>query len=53
MNILIIIIIYFLKIDIEGGEFSWFQSLSKSQMDNISQMLVEFHFPYNQLPNMF
>jgi hypothetical protein len=37
----------FVKMDIEGGEFSWLKSLSETQMDNISQICIEFHFPFS------
>ena len=29
--------------DIEGGEFEWLQSLNSSHMNNIAQMVIEFH----------
>lgn len=38
----------FIKMDIEGYEFSWLRSLSMQQMDKISQIVIEFHFPFNQ-----
>ena len=36
------------KMDIEGGEFDWLNSLTTDHMNNISQMVIEFHFiqPY-------
>ena len=38
----------FVKMDIEGGEFEWLNSLTPSHMNNIAQMVIEFHFvqPY-------
>ncbi len=36
----------FLKLDIEGHEFSWFLSQSNENMSKISQMVVEFHNPF-------
>ena len=39
----------FLKMDIEGHEIPWFLSLDSKHMDNMSQMVVEFHFPFSPL----
>lgn len=36
----------FIKMDIEGGEFAWLQSLNQQQMDKISQLVIEFHQPF-------
>jgi len=36
----------FLKMDIEGAELSWINSLSSENLNNISQMVIEFHFPF-------
>jgi hypothetical protein len=33
---------------IEGGEFPWLKSLSQAQMDKISQIVIEFHYPFKQ-----
>lgn len=33
----------FLKMDIEGCEYDWINTLSKEQMNNISQVVMEFH----------
>ena len=33
----------FVKMDIEGGEFEWLNSLTTSHMNNIAQMVIEFH----------
>ena len=33
----------FVKMDIEGGEFDWLNSLNSEHMNNISQMVIEFH----------
>lgn len=38
----------FVKMDIEGHEFEWLNSLSFEQMDKISQITIEFHKPFNQ-----
>lgn len=38
----------FIKMDIEGHEFTWLKSLSSQQMDKISQIVIEFHYPFNQ-----
>lgn len=35
----------FVKMDIEGAEFPWFNSLSESQMSKFAQVVVEFHQP--------
>ena len=34
----------FLKLDIEGSEHKWFDYLNETQLNNISQMVVEFHY---------
>ena len=39
----------FLKMDIEGHEIPWFLSLDSKHMDSMSQMVVEFHFPFSLL----
>jgi hypothetical protein len=33
----------FVKMDIEGGEVSWIQSLDTSHLDKIEQLAIEFH----------
>jgi hypothetical protein len=33
----------FVKMDIEGGELDWLNSLNSEHMNNISQMVIEFH----------
>lgn len=38
----------FLKMDIEGGELEWFKCLSEEQLSCFSQMIVEFHYPFNE-----
>jgi hypothetical protein len=38
----------FVKMDIEGHEFAWLKSLNQEQMDKISQIVIEFHYPFNQ-----
>lgn len=37
------------KMDIEGHEIPWFLSLDSTHIDNIVQMVVEFHFPFSLL----
>lgn len=37
----------FIKMDIEGAEFEWIQSLSKEHLDKINQIVIEFHFPFD------
>ena len=33
----------FIKMDIEGSEYSWLKSLSEEQLNSIDQMVIEFH----------
>lgn len=37
----------FVKMDIEGYEIEWLETLSLEQMNNISQLVIEFHYPYS------
>jgi hypothetical protein len=37
----------FVKMDIEGGEIPWIKSLSDEQMNKFEQIVMEFHFPFN------
>ena len=37
----------FIKMDIEGGEIPWIQSLSDEQMNTFEQIVMEFHYPYS------
>lgn len=37
----------FVKMDIEGGEIPWIQSLSDEQMNRFEQIVMEFHFPFS------
>ena len=37
----------FLKMDIEGYEITWIKTLSDEQLNKISQIVIEFHFPFN------
>lgn len=40
----------FLKMDIEGSEWDWFYNIPEYLLNNISQMVVEFHIPhYNNI----
>jgi FkbM family methyltransferase len=36
----------FIKMDIEGGEIAWINSLSTDQIDKFAQIVIEFHFPF-------
>jgi hypothetical protein len=39
----------FLKMDIEGAEFPWFQTLSHHRLSKFSQIVVEIHWPKRKL----
>lgn len=39
----------FVKHDIEGYEIPWFDCLTPFHMNRISQMVVEFHFPFSEV----
>jgi len=36
----------FLKMDIEGYEIQWIKSLNDEQLNKINQIVIEFHFPF-------
>jgi hypothetical protein len=36
----------FLKLDIEAYEFNWLHNLPENLLNNISQIVIEFHYPY-------
>jgi hypothetical protein len=38
----------FLKMDIEGSELSFFEALEEKHLNSISQMVVEFHWPFSE-----
>lgn len=38
----------FLKMDIETYEFGWINSVSKQHLENIKQIVIEFHFPFTK-----
>lgn len=38
----------FVKMDIEGGEIPWIQSLSGDQLEKFDQIVMEFHKPFSQ-----
>jgi hypothetical protein len=38
----------FLKMDIEGAEITWFETLSYKQLNKFMQMVVEFHSPFSE-----
>ena len=35
----------FLKMDIEGAEYDWLESLTEEQLNKFSQIVIEFHYP--------
>ena len=37
----------FLKMDIEGYEIPWINTLNYKQLDKFSQIVIEFHFPFS------
>lgn len=37
----------FVKMDIEGGEIPWLLSLDSTHLNNVSQMVIEFHNPFS------
>jgi hypothetical protein len=41
----------FLKMDIEGYEIPWFESLNDNHMDRLSQIVIEFHSPFSEREN--
>ena len=38
----------FIKMDIEGAEIEWLESLNENHMNNISQLVIEFHNPFSE-----
>ena len=38
----------FLKMDIEGAEFDWINCLTLDDLNKLSQIVIEFHWPQNQ-----
>ena len=38
---------FFVKMDIEGGEIDWINSLSDDQINKFEQIVMEFHFPFS------
>lgn len=38
----------FVKMDIEGAEYDWINSLTDTHLNNILQLVIEFHSPYKQ-----
>jgi hypothetical protein len=36
----------FIKMDIEGGEIPWINSLTDDQMNKFQQIVIEFHMPF-------
>lgn len=44
----------FIKMDIEGNEIPWINSLTDEQMNKFQQIVIEFHFPFrNNKINVF
>ena len=37
----------FLKMDIEGWEIPWIETLNEKQINKFSQIVIEFHFPFS------
>ena len=37
----------FLKMDIEGSEFNWLDSMTESELDKFSQIVIEVHWPFD------
>ena len=37
----------FLKMDIEGSEFNWLDCMSEEELDKFSQIVIEFHWPFD------
>jgi FkbM family methyltransferase len=37
----------FLKMDIEGSEFNWIDSMTKEELENFSQIVLEVHWPFD------
>lgn len=42
----------FLKMDIETYEFPWLLSLKPKHFHNIKQIVMEFHFPFTEVPHI-
>ena len=38
----------FLKMDIEGSEFNWIDSMNTEHLKRFSQITIEFHWPYDK-----
>lgn len=41
----------FLKMDIEGWEIPWLETLTPKHMDSLSQIIIEFHTPFSEREN--
>jgi hypothetical protein len=37
----------FLKMDIEGSEFNWLDSMTETELENFSQIVLEVHWPFD------
>ena len=37
----------FLKMDIEGSEFNWIDSMTRTELEKFSQIVIEFHWPFD------
>lgn len=42
----------FIKLDIEGNEFIWLDYLNETQLNNISQLVIEFHYYSDKYKNL-
>lgn len=42
----------FLKMDIEGWEIPWLESLTEEHMNKLSQIVIEFHNPFSHKENL-
>jgi len=38
----------FVKMDIEGGEITWINSLNITHLNKMNQLVIEFHFPFTR-----
>lgn len=38
----------FVKMDIEGAEYKWIQSLKQNHLDSIQQFTIEIHYPFKE-----
>lgn len=43
----------FIKMDIEGSEYKWIDTLTQNEFDKICQIVIEFHYPTKRENNIF